>query len=100
MGDIKPVYVAPDEASALDAFDAFGDNLDKKYPKISKSCRDNWANLSTYFEYPWEIRKIIYTNNAIEGVNRQLCCDGGHNDDVDGPPPRLGAYNHAADRVL
>lgn len=69
IGDLKSVYAAPDEASALDAF---GDKWDKKYPKISRSWRDNWANLSTYFKYPQEIRKLIYTTNAIEGFNRQL----------------------------
>ena len=45
---------------------------DKKYPKISQSWRDNWANLSTYFKYPQEVRRLIYTTNAIEGFNRQL----------------------------
>ncbi len=72
MGNLKSVYVAPDEASALYALDAFGDKCDKKYPKISKSWRDNWANLSTYFKYPQEIRALIYTTNAIKGFNRQL----------------------------
>ena len=45
---------------------------DKKYPKISQSWRANWANLSTYFKYPQEVRRLIYTTNAIEGFNRQL----------------------------
>lgn len=70
MSDLKSVL---DEALALDALDAFGDKWDKKYHKISKSWRDNQASLSTYFKYPQEIRKLIYTTNAIEGFNRQLC---------------------------
>ncbi len=41
-------------------------------PKIAKSWRDNWANLSTYFKYPEAVRRLIYTTNAIEGFNRQL----------------------------
>ena len=45
---------------------------DKKYPKISQSWRTNWANLSTHFKYPQEIRRLIYTTNAIAGFNRQL----------------------------
>ena len=45
---------------------------DKKYPKIAQSWRENWANLSTYFKYPQEVRRLIYTTNAIEGFNRQL----------------------------
>ena len=40
--------------------------------KISQSWRDNWANLSTYFKYPQELRRLIYTTNAIEDFNRQL----------------------------
>lgn len=56
----------------LDALDAFGEHWDKKYPKISQSWRANWANLSTYFKYPQEVRRLIYTTNAIEGFNRQL----------------------------
>ena len=72
MNDLKAVYIAPDEKSALDALEGFGNKWDKKYPKISKSWKDNWLNLSTYFKYPQEIRKPIYTTNAIEGFNRQL----------------------------
>ena len=72
MADLKAVYAAVDEQSALDALDVFSEKWDKKYPKISKSWRENWANLSTYFKYPQEIRRLIYTTNAIEGFNRQL----------------------------
>jgi transposase-like protein len=72
MADLKAVYSAVDEPSALDALDTFSENWDKKYPKISQSWRENWANLSTYFKYPQEVRRLIYTTNAIEGFNRQL----------------------------
>ena len=72
MKDLKAVYTAPDEASALEALDAFAEKWDKKYVYITKSWRENWADLSTYFKYPYEIRKLIYTTNAIEGFNRQL----------------------------
>ena len=72
MADLKRVYAAVDESSALDALEDFAGKWDKKYPKISKSWRDNWANLSTYFKFPEEVRKLIYTTNAIEGFNRQL----------------------------
>ena len=70
--DLKAVYAAVDEASALDALEVFAQHWDKKYPKISCSWRDNWPNLCTYFKYPQEIRRLIYTTNAIEGFNRQL----------------------------
>ena len=72
MADLKRVYAAVDEPSALDALEEFAGKWDKKYPKISKSWRDNWANLSTYFKFPEEVRRLIYTTNAIEGFNRQL----------------------------
>ena len=68
----KAVYAAVDEQAALTALDAFAERWDKKYPKISQSWRDNWPNLSTYFKYPQELRRLIYTTNAIEGFNRQL----------------------------
>ena len=72
MADLKAVYAAVDEAAALDALDVFSERWDKKYPKISQSWRDNWANLSTYFKFPQEVRRLIYTTNTIEGFNRQL----------------------------
>lgn len=72
MADLKAVYAAVDEGAALAALDAFSARWDKKYPKIAQSWRDNWANLSTYFKYPQEVRRLIYTTNAIEGFNRQL----------------------------
>ena len=72
MADLKAVYAAVDEQAALDALDAFGARWDKKYPKISQSWRANWPGLSTYFKYPQEVRRLIYTTNAIEGFNRQL----------------------------
>jgi transposase-like protein len=72
MADLKEVYAAPDEGSATAALERFSDRWDEKYPKISQSWRDNWANLSTYFKYPPELRRLIYTTNTIEGFNRQL----------------------------
>ena len=72
MADLKAVYAAVDEPAALDALDTFAEHWDKKYPKISQLWRDNWANLSTYFKFPQELRRLIYTTNTIEGFNRQL----------------------------
>jgi len=72
MADPKKVYAAVDEQSALVALDDFAEIWDKKYPKISESWRKNWANLSTYFKFPEELRRLIYTTNNIEGFNRQL----------------------------
>ena len=72
MADLKAVYAAVDEPSALEALEVFAQRWDKKYPKISASWQDNWPNLSTYFKFPQEVRRLIYTTNTIEGFNRQL----------------------------
>ena len=72
MADLKAVYAAVDEPAALDALDTFAEHWDKKYPKISQSWRNNWANLSTYFKFPQALRRLIYTTNTIESFNRQL----------------------------
>ena len=72
MADLKAVYAASDEQAALSALDAFEEAWGKKYPRIAASWRENWANLSTYFKFPQEVRRLIYTTNAIEGFNRQL----------------------------
>ena len=72
MADLKMVYAAPDEAVALEELESFGEKWNSKYPKIYKSWSEHWATLSTYFKYPNEVRKLIYTTNAIEGFNRQL----------------------------
>ena len=72
MADLKLVYAAPSEETALEYLEEFASKWDAKYPKISKSWKEHWPTLSTYFKYPQEIRKVIYTTNAIEGFNRQL----------------------------
>ncbi|NLX84902.1 MAG: IS256 family transposase [Synergistaceae bacterium] len=72
MLDLKEIYAAVDEPTALDGLERFANKWDVKYPKISKSWQEHWANLSTYFKYPQEVRTLIYTTNTIEGFNRQL----------------------------
>ncbi|HAE8211255.1 TPA_asm: IS256 family transposase, partial [Salmonella enterica subsp. salamae serovar 42:f,g,t:--] len=58
---LKTIYQAPTEEAALMALDAFADAWDDKYPQISKSWRAHWENLNTFFSYPPDIRKAIYT---------------------------------------
>ena len=70
--DLKPVYKAATEETALAALDEFEAKWGAKYPLGVKSWRANWTELSTMFKYPPEIRKLIYTTNAIENFNRQL----------------------------
>ena len=72
MVDLKKVYAAIDEQTALFELDTFEEKWGKKYPKIALSWRTHWPNLSTYFKYPQEVRTLIYTTNAIENFNRQL----------------------------
>lgn len=72
MKELKEVYQAPTEEAALEALESLEGNWGKKYPTSIASWRNNWAQLSTYFKYPAEIRKLIYTTNSIENFNRQL----------------------------
>lgn len=66
---LKAVYQAPTEEIALMALDVFADEWDDKYPQIGKSWHVHWENLNTFFRYPADIRKAIYTTNAIELLN-------------------------------
>jgi putative transposase len=70
--DMKEIYNAPNEESGLIALDKFEEIWNKQYPYAIKSWRNNWKNISTFFKYPQEIRKIIYTTNHIENFNRQI----------------------------
>jgi len=67
--DLKRIYQSATEEEALLALDQFADRWDDKYPQISKSWRSHWHNLNTLFRYPEDIRKAIYTTNAIESLN-------------------------------
>jgi DNA polymerase-4/DNA polymerase V len=69
--DLRSVYTAPTEAAGLEALLA----VQEKWPQYAvylKNWETNWAELSTFFAYPDEVRRIIYTTNAIEGLNRQF----------------------------
>lgn len=68
-GDLKMVYSAVNEKQALKALGEFKQKWDAKYPTIYKSWHKHWENLRTIFEYPDDIRKVIYTTNAIESLN-------------------------------
>jgi len=70
--DLKTIYTASSEKAALEALELFGNKWNRKYPNILKSWEKNWAELSTFFKYPQEIRTLIYTTNPIESLNRGL----------------------------
>lgn len=69
---MKGIYTAVNEEAGLQALDKFDNAWGKKYPYAVKSWRENWKTLATFFKYPEEIRKIIYTTNHIENYNRTI----------------------------
>ena len=67
--DLKEIYRSVTEEEALRSLESFSEKWDDKYPQISRSWRAHWHNLNTLFSYPEDIRKAIYTTNAIESLN-------------------------------
>jgi putative transposase len=72
MADLKKIYGAVSEESALYALEEFAEKWNRDYPQIYRSWESNWNELSTFFKYPAEMRRIIYTTNAVEGFHRML----------------------------
>jgi len=70
--DLKSVYGAATQESALTALELFGEKWDEKYPMISKSWKNHWTDLVPFLDYPPEIRKVMYTTNAIESLNYSI----------------------------
>jgi transposase-like protein len=72
ISDLKLVYGAINRDLAYQALDDFAEKWGHKYAYALKSWRDNWDELTAYFDYPQEIRKIMYTTNAIESLNSSI----------------------------
>jgi putative transposase len=72
MVDLKEVYQANSKDLAETKLLELEEKWGKKYPLVLKSWNNNWHNLSGYFKYPAEIRKMVYTTNAVEGLHRQI----------------------------
>jgi putative transposase len=70
--DLKAIYSAATESEAEFNLELFAEKWDKQYPSISKSWRTHWQHIIPFFTYPAEIRKVIYTTNAIESMNSSL----------------------------
>ena len=70
--DLKKIYRAVNKAEAEFCLAEFSSKWDQKYPMISQSWKNNWDRLIPFLEYPPEIRKVIYTTNAIESLNMTL----------------------------
>jgi putative transposase len=71
MKDLKSVYKAPNEETAYSNLEDFDEKWGKTYPTCIKSWKDNWQVISPFFAYSENIRKIMYTTNIIENLNRQ-----------------------------
>ena len=72
VADLKTIYHSATEEQALTALDTFAAKWDKRYPAIGKSWRAHWAQIIPMFAFPSEIRKVMYTTNAVESVNMTL----------------------------
>jgi len=70
--DMKQIYDAPTKEAAKAALDDFSNNWNNKYPYAVKSWKENWEELTVFFDFPVEIRKIIYTTNLIENLNGKI----------------------------
>lgn len=70
--DLKSIYAAPGRRAAEGALKDLADKWSGKYRHAIQSWQNNWENLTSYFDYPIEIRKIIYTTNTIENLNRGI----------------------------
>ena len=70
--DLKTIYGADTLAEAEDNLLAFAEKWDGEHPQISKSWQENWGRLTTFFDYPKDIRRVIYTTNTIESLNASL----------------------------
>lgn len=72
LADLKPVYTAVNEGAALDALTAFDQKWGGQYPMITQSWQNAWERVVPFLAFPAEFRKVIYTTNSIEAVNRQI----------------------------
>ena len=70
--DLRAIYASGTVDQASAALDAFEERWGKDYPSIAQSWRRNWSRITPFFDYPPEIRRVIYTTNAIESVNMSL----------------------------
>ena len=72
MADLKLIYNANNAENAEFQLEVFGEKWNSKYPQIYKSWTANWTDLIEFFQYPEELRRLIYTTNAVEGFHRML----------------------------
>lgn len=70
--DLRLIYTAPTEEEGLRRLAGFEEKWDERYPLVARHWRGNWTKLATFFAFPPDLRRIIYTTNAIESMNMSL----------------------------
>ena len=70
--DLRPIYTATDAGAAREALEQFDECWGERFPPITKSWQDAWEQVIPFLAFPPEVRRVIYTTNAIEALNRQL----------------------------
>jgi transposase-like protein len=69
---MRPIYTAPTAEAAAAALDRFEQLWGERYPMSARAWRSHWDDLTTFFKYPVELRRMIYTTNAIESLHSQM----------------------------
>ncbi|HJY76465.1 MAG TPA: transposase, partial [Burkholderiales bacterium] len=70
--DLKPIYTAVDADAAQAALEAFDDTWGSRFPVITQAWLNAWEHVTPFLAFPSEVRRVIYTTNAIEALDRQL----------------------------
>ena len=70
--DLKPIYTAIDADTAWQALETFDEKWGKRFPPIVQAWQDAWEHVTPFMAFEPEVRRVIYTTNAIEALNRQL----------------------------
>jgi transposase-like protein len=70
--DLKPICTAVDQDAAQVALEAFGERWGQRFPVITQAWLNAWEHVTPFLTFPDEVRRVVYTTNAIEALNRQL----------------------------
>jgi transposase-like protein len=70
--DLRRIYTAANQDQAADELQAFAEKWDGKYPTISSSWLEHWEQITPFLAFPADLRRVVYTTNSIEALNRQI----------------------------
>jgi transposase-like protein len=70
--DLRKIYTAANQDAAADELQAFAEKWDAKYPTISSSWLEHWEQITPFLAFPADLRRVVYTTNSIEALNRQI----------------------------